>query len=135
MHEKRIKIYIQNELSKFEFKKYTKGYKYLVETIYLSIVDSDAIDNLTKNVFPKVADKYNEKTYLNVKWCIEQVVNTMYNNTKIEILCKYFQIDSGIKPSLKFIVYTIKCNYERMLLDKKGKYKKNNHSTRFDKQN
>lgn len=123
MNEKYIKTYIQNELSKFEFKKYTKGYKYLVETIYLSIINDNAIDNLTKNVFPKVAEKYKEKFYLNVKWCIEQVVNTMYNNTKIDILCKYFNLDLGLKPSLKFIVYTIKCNYERMILDKPNKKK------------
>lgn len=121
MNEKRIKRYIQNELSRFEFKKYTKGYRYLVETIYLSIKDNCAIENLTKNVFPQIADKYNEKSYLNVKWCIEQVVNTMYNNTKVDILCSYFHIDSKIKPSVKFIVYTIMCNYERMVMYGKRK--------------
>ena len=118
MNEKYIKRYIQNELYKFEFKRYTKGYKYLTETIYLSIIEDGAIDNLTKNVFPKIAKKYHEKSYLNVKWCIEQVINTMYNNTKIDIICDYFHVGSNIKPSLKFIVYTIMCNYETMILDK-----------------
>ena len=48
-------------------------------------------------------------------------VDVADNNTKIDVLCKYFNLDLGLKPSLKFIVYTIMCNYERMLLEKSNK--------------
>lgn len=69
--------------------------------------------NINKNVFPKITAKYNEKSYFNVKWCIEQVINTMYNNTKLDIISKYFNLDYISKPSLKLIIYTIVCKYER----------------------
>ena len=63
--------------------------------------------------FPKIATKYNEKSLYNVKWCIDQVIKTMYNNTEISTLCNYFGIEENIKPSLKFIIYTIVCKYNR----------------------
>lgn len=106
MEEKKVRYFIFKELSNFKFKKYTKGFKYLNEAIFICINDIDALDNLSKNVFPIIAKKFKEKSILNVKWCIEQVVKTMYNNTEIHILYNYFDIDEYIKPSLKFIIYT-----------------------------
>lgn len=111
MNEVDIKKYILRELNKFNFKTYTKGFKYLKEAIYICITDEDAIENLSKNVFPKIATKYNEKSYFNVKWCIDQVINTMYANTKIDIVSNYFNLDCNTKPSLKLIIYTIVCKY------------------------
>lgn len=113
MQEKEIKEFIVNELSKFSFKMHTKGVQYLKEAIYICIIEEDALENLTKNVFSKIALKYHEKSYLSVKWCIEQVLKTMYNNTKLDFLCKYFNIEENLKPSLKFIIYTIVCKYNR----------------------
>ena len=115
MNENHTKDYIIKELSNFKFQKYTKGFKYLVETIYLSIIDENALDNLTKNVFPIVCKKYNEKSFLNVKWCIDKIIESMYNNTDMNIICNYFNLDYNIKPSLKFIVYTIACKYNNSL--------------------
>lgn len=111
MDDKKIKDFIHNELSNFNFKMYSKGVKYLTEAIYLCIKEEDAIENLTKNVFHRIALKHNEKSYLSVKWCIDQVIKTMYNNTKVEIICNYFHIEENLKPSLKFIIYTISCKY------------------------
>lgn len=115
MEEENIRIYIEKELSNFEFKKATKGFKYLQEAIYICILNENAMENLTKNVFPQVAKRYNEKSYLNVKWCINQVISTMYNNTNMKVICNYFGLDKNIKPSLKFIIYTIMCKYKRTL--------------------
>lgn len=116
MEENQIRKFIFDELSRFKFKRCTKGFKYLNEVIYICINDINAIDNLTKNVFPIIAQKYNEKSYINVKWCIEGVINTMYNNTKIEIISKYFNVDDNVKPSLKLITYTVICKYEQIRL-------------------
>lgn len=113
MNEKQIKDFILKELSNFQFKKYSKEFKYLNEAILICIKDIELLDNLTKNVFPKIAKEYNEKSWYNIKWCIEQSIKTMYNNTKISILCNYFNIEENIKPSLKFIIYTIVCKYNR----------------------
>ena len=111
MEDKQIKNFIHNELSNFNFKMYTKGTRYLEEAIYICIKEDNAIENLTKNVFHRIALKHNEKSYLSVKWCIEQVLKTMYNNTKMDVICNYFNIDENLKPSLKFIIYTISCKY------------------------
>ena len=108
--EKKINSFIKNELSQFYLKKQTKGFKYLCNAIYICIKNEDALDNLTKNVYPQIAERYKEKSPYNVKWCIEQVIKTMYNNTEISILCKYFDIEENLKPSVKFIIYTIVCN-------------------------
>jgi len=111
--EGKIKSYIERELSKLEFKKATKGFKYLKDAIYICIIEEEAMDNLTKKLFPRIARKYGEKSYLNVKWCINQVISTMYNNTKMEKTCNYFELDKNIKPSMKYIIYTIVCKYKR----------------------
>lgn len=112
MKDEKIYSFIINELSIFNFKTYTKGFKYLKESIFICIKDTDALNNLNKKVFPNIAIKYNEKSYIHVKWCIEQVLKTMYLNTDIKILSDYFKINSDLKPSLKFIIYTIVCKYE-----------------------
>lgn len=113
MENKEIEEFVYNELSRFKFKKSTKGYKYLAEAIIMCIKEENNIDNLSKNIFPKIAIKYNEKTPNNVKWCIDQVIKTMYNNTKLNFICNYFNIEDDTKPSLKLIIYTIMCKYER----------------------
>lgn len=71
MEDNKIKMFISKELSKLEFKKYTKGFKYLSEAILICIKDSNSLDNICKYVYPQIALKYHEKSYLHIKWCIE----------------------------------------------------------------
>ena len=113
MNDNDIKKFIYNELSNFNFKRETKGFKYLCDAIFICI--KDALDNLSKNVFPQIAEKYNEKSFFKVKWCIEQILKTMYNNTKISIISNYFSIDENLKPSFKFIIYTIVCKFNKKI--------------------
>ena len=115
LNDNEIKKFIYTELSKFNFKRETKGFKYLCDAIFICIKDENALDNLSKNVFPQIAKKYNEKSFFKVKWCIEQVLKTMYNNTKISIISNYFSIDENLKPSLKFIIYTIVCKFNKKI--------------------
>ena len=119
MNENFIRKFILNELNKLNFKKYTKCFKYLKEAIYMCIINEDSIENLTKHIFPKIAEKYNEKSYLNVKWCIEQVINTMYNNTNMKVLCDFFKLQENLKPSTKYIIYTIVSKYYWYIENKK----------------
>lgn len=111
MNKIEIQKFILTELSNFCFNKYTKGFKYLVESIYLCIENNDLIDNLNKYIFPIVAKNYNEKSPQNVKWCINQVIKTMCCNTKIDILSNYFGTNENKTPSLKLIIYTLICKY------------------------
>lgn len=93
------------------FKKETKGFKYLCEAIYLSIIDENALDNLSNNVFSKIARKYHTNTSANVKWCMNRVIDTMYCNTSMKTLCEYFKMENDQKQTLKFIIYFIVCKY------------------------
>lgn len=109
----KLKEFINNELSKVKFNQSTKGFKYLEEAIFICVINDDAIDNLSKNVFPKIANEHNEKTSFNVKWCIEQIINTMYNNTDGNILCQNYNLEINSKSTLKHIIYTILCKCYR----------------------
>lgn len=111
MEENKTRNYIFNELSKFNFRKETRGFKYLNEAIYLSIVDENAIENLSKNVFPIIAKKFHAQSPQNVKWCMNRVIETMYYNTNMKQLCQYFNLEENQKPTLKFIIYFIVCKY------------------------
>ena len=107
MNDKTINEFILKELSNFEFNRCTKGFKYLYCCIFICIKNIDLMDNLNKDVFPLIAQKYKQKSPNNIKWCIEQILKTMYCNTKIDIICKYFKVDKNIQPSLKLFIYTI----------------------------
>lgn len=112
MDEKEIKEFVLNQLSNFNFRRYSKGFRYLNDAIFLCIKNSNAIDNLYKNVFPVIANQYGEKSLLVVKYSMEQSIRTMYNNTELYKICEYFNLEENIKPSLKLIIYTIVRNYQ-----------------------
>lgn len=112
MEDEEIKKYIFEELSKLEFAKYSKGFTYLNEAIFLCIKNIGFVNNLNKNVYTYIAKKYNESSVQNVKGCIEQAIKAMYNNTETEILQKYFYINKYEKPSLKLIICIVMNKYE-----------------------
>lgn len=107
MEEMKLKEIVKKELNKFEFIRISMGYRYLIDAILICIKDQNALDNLNKNVFPKVAEKHNALSFMHIKWCIEQSIRTMYNNTNSKIISSYFNLKENIKPSLKFFIYTI----------------------------
>jgi len=47
MNDNDIKKFIYNELSKFNFKRETKGFKYLCDAIFICIKEENALDNLS----------------------------------------------------------------------------------------
>lgn len=112
MKDVEIKEFIKKELGNFQFIRISMGYRYLVDAIFICIKDQNALNNLNQNVFPKLAEKYNALSYIHIKWCIEQSIRTMYNNTDSKILSKYFNLDEDKRPSLKYLIYTIVSKYE-----------------------
>ena len=83
-----------------------KGTKYLIDTIKCVYDNRDYLDNLEKFVYPKVAQKYNEKLY-NIKCRIGKATMIMYYNCEIEKLKSYFNFDVDIKPKIKTVIETI----------------------------
>ena len=105
MDTEEIKKYINKELKQFKIKQYSKGYK------YLCILNEDAIENMSQNVYPRVAQKFKVKNTKRVKWTLENAINTIYRDTEINKICKYFDIDIEQKLTVKFFIYTIISKY------------------------
>lgn len=97
---------ILNELLFLNYNNSLKGTKYLIDTIKYVYYDRDSIDNLEKFVYPKVAQKYNEKL-CNIKCRIGKATILMYYNCEIEKLKNYFNLDIDIKPKIKTVIDTI----------------------------
>lgn len=111
MEKNKIKIYIFKELSNLKFKKETKGFRYLVDAIYLTILDDELIENLTQKLYKKIAKHYEIENSKRIKWCIEETINSMYRNTKQYKINQYFNLENNEKPTPKFVIYTIACKY------------------------
>lgn len=111
MEDKQIREYIFKQLKELEFVRSSKGFTYLNEAIFLCIKNECSTNNLTKNVYTVIANKYKERSPKNVKGCIEQSINTMYNNTNQKLLNKYFYVSEYQKPTLKFIICMIVNKY------------------------
>ena len=112
MKDESIIKFINKELSQYNFKKCTKGYKYLFESILLCIKDDEMLEDLNNKVFPIIAKKYKAKTALNVKWCIEQSIKSMYLNTDDKIIKKNLDLEDNTKPTIKFLIYSIVSKFQ-----------------------
>lgn len=112
MKDIEIKEFIKKELSNFQFIRISMGYRYLIDAILICIKEPNAMNNLNQNVFPKIAEKYNALSYIHIKWCIEQSIRTMFNNTDAKLMCDYFNLGEDKKPSIKYLIYTIVTKYE-----------------------
>lgn len=106
---------ILREMHLFKFNVTTKGYKYLIDTIEICIKDENAIENLEKNVFSILAEKYKLDKKDKVKWCINQVFETMLKNTDMKIITEYFNISEKEKLSVKNFIYTVVYKYLKMI--------------------
>ncbi len=97
---------ILNEMLFLNYNISLKGTKYLIDAIKYVYDNRNYLDNLEKFVYPKIAQKYNEKL-CNIKCRIGKATMLMYCNCEIEKLKEYFNLDVDIKPKLKTIIDTI----------------------------
>ena len=63
-------------------------------------------ENLKKEVYPKIANKYN-KTMHNIKCNINSAVNAMYFDCESQVIIEYFNFTKDFKPTAKLIINTI----------------------------
>ncbi len=108
-HSTCIKNKIILELVSLGYNISHNGTLYLVDTILYIYNNKDKdidIDNLTKNIYPIIANKY-KKSVHNIKCSIVRETNEMYTNCKIEKLKKYFYYSDDIKPNVKTVINTI----------------------------
>lgn len=96
---------IMYELGKFNFKRNSISYQYLIDAIYLVTNNKSAMKDFKSNIYPIIAKKYNTKPE-NVLWCITKLLKVMYLNTDSKIIKDYFCIQLDENPSTKaFIIH------------------------------
>lgn len=96
---------IMYELGKFNFKRNSISYQYLIDAIYLVTKNKNSIKDFKSNIYPIIAEKYNTKPE-NVLWCITKLLKVMYLNTDTRIIREYFCIQSDENPTTKaFIIH------------------------------
>lgn len=106
-HKRNIKNKIIEELQYLEYDLSYKGTQYLIETIYYMIEHNYIeIDNLSKEIYPILAKKYNTSVH-NIKCNINTATTCMYYECNVNKLKDYFKFCYETKPKTKTVVYTI----------------------------
>lgn len=103
---RKIRQKIKEELENLNYNYSYKGTRYLEDSIYLVYKSEYEKDNLTKEIYPIIAKKYNTSVE-NVKCNIIQASNNSYYECPQEIMEKYFGYPLIVKPKTKDIIYAI----------------------------
>ncbi len=105
--EKIIKERIRQELEYIGYNPLHLGTKYLLETIYvLHTLEDYYDDNLEKDIYPIVANKYG-KTMNNIKCNIRNATDIMYYENDEEKIRLYLGDYISVKPKAKKIISRI----------------------------
>lgn len=98
---------IVQELDYIQYNLDYKGTNYLIDTIlYMHINKNLVLDNLQKDVYPIVANKYN-KTVNTVKCNIRYATDSMYCECDSNRIKEYFGFIEEKKPTVKEVIYRI----------------------------
>lgn len=98
---------IINELLYLGYDISLKGTQYLIEaTKYMLLNKNKRIDKLEKNVYPKIAEMYDDSVH-NIKCRINSATTTMYYNCDGKKLREYFYFNIDAKPKVKTIINTV----------------------------
>lgn len=97
---------INKELEYLGYNLSYNGTKYLSECIALIYNNYGNSENLNKNVYPIIANKYH-KTINNIKCNITTATNSMYYNCDETRLINYFNFYTLDRPKPKLVIYTI----------------------------
>ncbi len=104
-------IFIRNKIVReLEFLNYNFSYhgsKYLIDALYVLYVNKDKFyDNLSRDVYPIVAEKYN-KSANTVKCDISQATKMMICDCDEDIITSYFNLSNFVKPTVKQVIFTV----------------------------
>lgn len=108
LNQSALKNKIYKELEKLQYNSSYIGTQYMAEAIY-EIYSKKYIytgSNLSKNVYPIIAEKHNTTTN-NVKCNITSATKTMIERCPKEMLENYLFCDESGKPKVKEIMYRV----------------------------
>lgn len=66
-----------------------RGYVYLREAIMMSVKDVELLGNITKNLYPRIADKY-KSTASGVESAIRHTIEVGWQRGNVEYMCSFF---------------------------------------------
>ena len=112
LDQEKIEKYVKEELNTFSFNKDTDAYKYLKETICVAIRNNNMKVGLETDIYKKIAIIH-KKSPIQIKWAIEKLMNSMYMNTRCEIIKSYFEFVEDKKPTTKVFIQHIVDNYKK----------------------
>lgn len=104
--EKTLRSRIKEELKNLKYNYSYKGTKYLEECIYLFHKNGYEKDNLSRDIYPIIAKKYNAKIQT-VKCDILQASASSYYECEQEKMEEYFGLELTSKPKTKDIIFTV----------------------------
>lgn len=107
--EKTLRTRIKEELKSLKYNYSYKGTKYLEESIYLLYKKGYEKDNLSKDIYPIIAKKYNAKIQT-VKCDIIQASAISYYECEQEKMEEYFGLELNSKPKTKDIMFAVMRN-------------------------
>ncbi|MGI5852973.1 MAG: sporulation transcription factor Spo0A [Bacillota bacterium] len=73
-----------------------RGYVYLREAILMSVHDVELLGNITKNLYPKIAEKY-KSTPSGVESAIRHTIEVVWQRGNIDYICDFFGYSDGCK--------------------------------------
>lgn len=116
-YPKFIQQKIIDEMTNLSYNTSLKGTRYLIDAIcYAMIHHLTDIDNLNKEIYPLLAQKYNQSPH-NIKCNISRATADMYCNCNASTLMHYFSFAEEEKPNIKTIIFTIMRKIEKSLDD------------------
>lgn len=102
-----IKNKIVRELEVLNYNFSYHGSKYLIDAIYVLYTNKDKYyDNLSKHVYPAVAEKYN-KNANTIKCDISQATKMMIYDCDEDVITNYFNLTNFVKPTVKQVIFTV----------------------------
>jgi len=96
--EKTLEIEVSKYLKMFGVPAHIKGYIYLRTAILLCIKDREAVESITKVLYPSVAKQYGT-TSSRVERAIRHAIETSFERCDVEVFQKVFSHGFNIKPT------------------------------------
>lgn len=104
--EMQIRNDIKKELNYLHYNYSHKGTRYLEECIYQLYIKGEDNDNLSKDIYPLIAEKY--RTNVNAVKCnINKANNSSYFECEEARMEEYFGFSVQTRPTTKEIIYAI----------------------------
>ena len=98
---------VKGELRKFDIDVTTKGYKYIVEAVLLSLEDETLLKDMTHGLYHIMAGKREGINEKNVKWTIEKMVRSIKRFTSTKLIKSYFYVVEEEEVTPKRFIGTI----------------------------